>query len=61
VAGLDVNHEGFAIWQNGKLKLMHASLEQKKVIISDETLLEYMNRIKKHSGVMVLRVNQPLG
>ena len=57
VAGLDVNHEGFAIRKNGKLHLMHASIEKKKVIISEETLQQYLMRIKKHAGVMVLRVN----
>lgn len=57
-AGLDVNHEGFAIWQNNKLHLMHASLDFKKVIISTETLEQYLKRIKTHSGVMVVRVNE---
>ncbi|OYU65044.1 MAG: hypothetical protein CFE22_15610, partial [Cytophagaceae bacterium BCCC1] len=57
VAGLDVNHEGFAIRKNGKLYLMHASIEKKKVIISEETLQQYLMRIKKHAGVMVLRVS----
>jgi hypothetical protein len=57
VAGLDVNHEGFAIRKNGKLYLMHASIEKKKVIMSEETLHQYLMRIKKHAGVMVLRVN----
>lgn len=55
VDGLDVNHEGFAIWDKGVLKFMHASLEKKKVIISTESILEYINRIHKHAGVMVLR------
>lgn len=55
VKGLDVNHEGFAIWQDGKLHLLHASLEQKKVIVSTETLGAYLNRVKKHSGVLILR------
>jgi Protein of unknown function (DUF1460) len=55
VDGLDINHEGFAIWDNGVLKFMHASLEKKKVIISTESILEYINRIHKHAGVMVLR------
>lgn len=55
VPGLDVNHEGFAVWKNGKLYLMHASLDFKKVIVSTETMGEYLNRIKKHAGVMVLR------
>ncbi|MCP9768703.1 DUF1460 domain-containing protein [Lacihabitans sp. LS3-19] len=57
IAGLDVNHEGFAVWKNGKLHFMHASLEKKKIIVSDETLYQYLMRIKKDSGVMVLRVN----
>lgn len=54
--GLDVNHEGFAIWQDGKLYLLHASTEYKKVVISDETMAEYLNRIKKHTGVMIFRL-----
>lgn len=57
VNGLDVNHEGFAIRKNGVLHLLHASLEEKKVIISKETLEEYLNRIKKHTGILVFRVN----
>ncbi len=55
VEGLDVNHEGFAVWDKGVLKFMHASLEKKKVIVSTESILEYINRISKHAGVMVLR------
>ena len=57
VAGLDVNHEGFAVKKNGKLYLMHASIEKKKVIVSEETIQQYLNRIKKHAGVMMLRIN----
>lgn len=60
VEGLDVNHEGFAIWDNGKLKLLHASLEKKKVIISSETIYEYLVRIGKHAGVMILRPSQKI-
>jgi hypothetical protein len=58
VKGLDVNHEGFAVRKNGKLHLLHASLEQKKVILSTETLEQYLNRIKKHTGIMVFRVTK---
>jgi Protein of unknown function (DUF1460) len=57
VAGLDVNHEGFAYRKNGKLYLMHASIDKKQVIISEETMGEYLMRIKKHAGVMVVRIN----
>ncbi len=57
IAGLDVNHEGLALWINGELFFMHASSEQKKVVISNEPLGVYLGRIKKHAGLMVLRVN----
>lgn len=56
VDGLDFNHEGFAIRQNGRVYLLHASYEQKKVIISKELLVDYLNRIHKHSGISVLRL-----
>jgi hypothetical protein len=56
INGLDVNHEGFAIKKNGKVHLLHASLEQKKIVISEETLDTYLQRVKKHSGVMLLRL-----
>lgn len=56
IAGLDVNHEGLAYWQNGKLHLLHASLDYKRVMISPETLGEYLQKIPKHQGIMVLRL-----
>jgi len=55
IKGLDVNHEGFAIRKGGRLHLLHASLDEKKVIISKETLQQYLDRIKKHSGIMIFR------
>ncbi len=55
VEGLDVNHEGFALVKNNEVYLLHASLEKKKVVISEETLLQYLTRIKKHSGIIVAR------
>ncbi len=57
--GLDVNHEGLAIWQNGELHLMHASLDFKKVIISTESLGQYLKNIKNHNGIMIVRSKQP--
>ncbi len=57
VAGLDCNHEGFALVENGEVRLLHASLEKKRVVVSEETLSEYLSRIKKHSGIIVARFN----
>ncbi len=56
VDGLDYNHEGFAIRQNGRIYLLHASYEVKKVIISKEPLVDYLNRVNKHSGISVIRL-----
>ncbi|MFN3490186.1 MAG: N-acetylmuramoyl-L-alanine amidase-like domain-containing protein, partial [Emticicia sp.] len=56
VEGLDFNHEGFAIKQNGRIHLLHASFDLKKVMITTEPLADYLNRIKKHSGITVLRL-----
>jgi hypothetical protein len=55
-AGLDFNHEGFAIKHNGRIHLLHASSDLKKVIISKEPLIDYLAKIKKHSGIVVLRL-----
>ena len=57
IEGLDVNHEGIAYWKNNQLYLIHASLEEKKVIVSSETLVAYLRRIKKHSGLMIYRLH----
>lgn len=56
VEGLDFNHEGFAIKLNGRIHLLHASYDLKKVMITTEPLADYLNRIKKHSGITVLRL-----
>lgn len=56
IAGLDFNHEGFAIRKNGRIHLLHASQEMKKIIISTEPLTDYLNRFKKHSGIAVVRL-----
>jgi Protein of unknown function (DUF1460) len=53
---LDIAHQGFAIKQDGKLYLLHASSDHKKVMVSDVSLLEYVNRNKSQSGVMVGRI-----
>ncbi len=58
VEGLDFNHEGFVLLQKGVPYLLHASSENKKVMVSDEPLSDYLAKIKRHTGIVVLRVNQ---
>ena len=57
VEGLDFNHEGLVFIQNGRPHLLHASSEYKKVMVSVDPLSDYLAKIKKHSGIVVLRCN----
>ncbi len=54
--GLDVSHMGFALLQQGKIYLLHASLEARKVVISQITLYDYLMQHKNQSGIMVARM-----
>lgn len=54
--GLDVSHEGFAIRQNGRIHLLHASLDLKKVVITNEPLAEYLAKHPAQTGIMVARI-----
>lgn len=56
VAGLDCNHQGIIKMQKGRAHLVHASTTAKKVIVSPEPLSEYLNSVKRHSGIIVLRI-----
>ncbi|OZI05193.1 hypothetical protein BWI93_27000 [Siphonobacter sp. BAB-5385] len=55
-AGLDVSHEGFAYQKGGKVYLLHASTDQKKVVISAEPLAAYLNRHRDQTGIIVARL-----
>jgi Protein of unknown function (DUF1460) len=55
-AGLDFNHEGFVVLQNGRAHLLHASTDHRRVLVSTETLAQYLQKIKHHSGIVVLRL-----
>ncbi len=52
---LDLAHEGFAVWQNGRVHLLHASFDLKKVVISERPLAEYLAQNSGQSGIMVAR------
>ena len=56
---LDIAHVGFAVEQDGRIHLMHASSSGKKVMISEKPLSEYLAGIKKQSGIMVCRLIDP--
>lgn len=57
--GLDYAHLGLVYKDsNGSTKLMHASLSQKKVVI-DTSITEYLDTVKSHIGITVLRPMEP--
>lgn len=56
IKGLDISHVGFAYWVNGKLHLLHASLNKKQVIIENIPLNEQLQQHKSQSGIRVLRI-----
>ncbi|WP_020527404.1 N-acetylmuramoyl-L-alanine amidase-like domain-containing protein [Flexithrix dorotheae] len=59
IKGLDIVHVGFAIHQNGRLHLLHASSKQKKVVISTKPLHDYLAPTKYQTGIMVAEILSP--
>ncbi len=58
--GLDIGHVGIAIkMDNGRIHFMHAPLVGSKVQITEMPLSDYVKKIKKHTGIIVLRVLEP--
>jgi hypothetical protein len=59
IEGLDCTHTGIAIWQNKKLHMIHAPILGSKVQITETPLWEYLMKIKKDAGIMVVRALEP--
>jgi len=58
--GEDIGHVGIAIkMKDGRIHFMHAPLAGSKVQISEMLLGDYAKKIKKHSGIIVMRVQEP--
>jgi len=55
IKGLDIIHVGIVVKKNACTHLMHASSKAEKVIISDNTLYEYLLGRKSATGIMVVR------
>jgi hypothetical protein len=55
VKGLDISHVGIIYKTNEKLTFVHASSTNKKVIINEEPLQEYVQSVKKDNGIMIVR------
>jgi len=58
--GLDIGHVGVAIkMDDGRIHFMHAPLVGSKVQISELPLGGYLAKVKKHTGIIVLRPEEP--
>lgn len=55
IAGLDISHVGIAVWNKGRVYLMHASSKEGRVILSDVPLESYLLNSKSATGIMVAR------
>jgi hypothetical protein len=60
IEGLDVVHVGPALWRGKRLHLLHASEGAKKVVISCESLQEYLAARRTMTGIMIARL-RPAG
>lgn len=56
VKGLDVVHVGMAVRQNGRIHLLHASSDQKKVAVSTLPLVQYLAKNTGQTGIIVARL-----
>lgn len=54
--GLDTSHLGIAVWQDGKLHLMHASSLYHKVVLDSKTFYAYTMNQKSQTGIRVYRL-----
>ena len=55
IAGLDVSHTGFALKQNGRLHLLHASTRTHQVEITPVALSDYLAGMSRVTGILVAR------
>ena len=55
INGLDVSHTALLIRLNDRIHILHASSVAGKVVISDETLEDYLNNNNRSTGIIVAR------
>ncbi len=55
IEGLDISHVGILVKKSGRIHLLHASSRFGKVILSEETLEDYLANNKSATGIMVAR------
>jgi N-acetylmuramoyl-L-alanine amidase-like len=60
IAGLDISHVGIAVrMEDNRIHLLHAPNVGSKVQITDQPLSAYINKVKRDTGIIVLKVLDP--
>ncbi len=60
IEGMDISHTGIAVKEkNGSAHFLHASTNKREVQLTKETLHQYLGNNKKHTGIIVARVQEP--
>lgn len=55
IKGIDMNHVGIAVEQNGKIRLLHASQSSQKVSLSEGPITDFIQAESKNSGIAIAR------
>jgi len=58
--GLDIQHAGIATRVRNRIHLLHASNKEGKVVVSQETLYQYLMQSRVRSGIIVVRITPTL-
>ncbi|RPI75567.1 MAG: DUF1460 domain-containing protein [Ignavibacteriales bacterium] len=60
IKGLDISHVGIAVKEDdGRIHLLHAPQVGSKVQVTEKPIGDYVKSVKKHTGIIVLRVLNP--
>lgn len=59
VKGLDISHTGIAVWKEKLLKLLHAPQDGEQVKITRDSISDYLQKNKRHTGIRVVRPVTP--
>jgi len=57
IEGLDVQHVGLAARVKHRIRLLHASSAEGRVVLSPKTLYRYLMQSRARSGIMVARID----
>lgn len=57
IPGLDVIHTGITVRVGDGIHLLHASSDAGKVVVSDETLVNYIMKNKHQTGIILLKID----